>query len=526
MPIYLGLDCGTQSMNALALEIEGERRKVLFSLSLPFDESFPGYGTEHGVFPGEDPRVVTSSPLMWAEALDEILGRVARALGRDLVRVAAVSGSAQQHGSVYLRPRAAARLAALDPDLPLASQLDGVFSVPRSPVWMDASTAAQCAAITEGVGGAETLAEHTGSVAFERFTGPQIRKLHDTDPAAWTDTGRVHLVSSWLATLLLGAHAPVDRGDGAGMNLLDLRTGKWWGPALEATAPGLADRLPAVVPSDTVVGGLSGYWRARHGFPTARVVAWTGDNPSSLVGLGVVRPECAAVSLGTSDTVFSLLARPAADPAGCAHVFGAPTGGFMSLVCFRNGSLARERVRDRFGMDWSAFSAALRSTAPGNGGAVMLPWFEPEITPPVPAPGLHVEGLADDDAPGWVRACVEGQVLAMKRHSAWAAPTVERIHAAGGAARNTEVLQVIADVFGAPVHRVDLGNAACLGAALRAAHADLATTTAVSWEQVLEGFVDTGARAAVVPDPRTGALYAALARRHAQVEAHALRRTE
>ena len=61
----------------------------------------------------------------------------------------------------------------------------------------------------------------------------------------------------------------------------------------------------------------------------------------------------------------------------------------MGTTVFKNGSLARERVRDLFGLDWAAFSAALASRPPGNHGAIMLPWFEPEITPHVGQPGVR-----------------------------------------------------------------------------------------------------------------------------------------
>jgi xylulokinase len=309
------------------------------------------------------------------------------------------------------------------------------------------------------------------------------------------------------------------------MNLLDLARGDWAEVALEATAAGLRKKLPAVVPSATVVGRLGGYWTGRYGFPPAEVVAWTGDNPSSLVGVGAVEPGVTAVSLGTSDTLFGPMAEPEPDPTGAAHVFGAPTGGFMSLVCFRNGSLARERVRDRFGLDWNGFSAGLRTTEPGNGGALMLPWFEPEITPPVLEAGVRTRDLDDGDAAANVRAVVEAQMMAMRRHSRWAVPRVERIHATGGAARNEEILQVMADVFDAPVHRIEVVNSACLGAALRALHAHEAAVGRVcSWKDVVAGF------AAPSPDPllrpRVDAVdvYARLAREHAALEEGWLKR--
>src|SRR5262249_57704199 len=111
------------------------------------------------------------------------------------------------------------------------------------------------------------------------------------------------------------------------------------------------------------------------------VVSWSGDNPCSLIGTGLVHERLAAISLGTSDTIFSRRREPRTDATFTGHVFGAPTGDFMGLTCFANGSIARERVRDRFGLSWSGFAAALEATPPGNDGRLLLPWFDPEITP-------------------------------------------------------------------------------------------------------------------------------------------------
>ena len=65
----------------------------------------------------------------------------------------------------------------------------------------------------------------TGSRAIERFTGPQIRKFRKDDPAGYERTAEIHLVSSFVASLLTGTSVPIDLGDGAGMNLLDLARG-------------------------------------------------------------------------------------------------------------------------------------------------------------------------------------------------------------------------------------------------------------------------------------------------------------
>jgi len=388
---------------------------------------------------------------------------------------------------------------------------------------MGSSTSAECREITDAVGGAGPLSLHTGSRAFERFTGPQIRKFFKTDPAAYDATGRVHLVSSFMASLLAGTDAPLDPGDGSGMNLMDLASGDWWEPAVAATAPGLRDRLPIVRPAWTIAGTLSAYWQRRHGFPAARVVAWSGDNPCSLIGTGLVREGRVAVSLGTSDVIFGLMEEPRVDSSGTGHVFGAPTGAFMGLTVFKNGSLARERVRDSFGLSWPDFSRLLESTPAGNNGRIFLPWYEPEITPPVSTAGVHRYGLAEDDAPGHVRGVIEGQMMAIARHSRWMDVDVDTIYATGGASANRQILQVMADVFKARVFQLEVRNSAALGAALRARHADAAAAgETLPWEQVIEGLVEPVAASRIEPRPAAHAVYLELMKAHAACEAHAL----
>jgi xylulokinase len=496
---YLGLDSSTQSLSAILIGVTGDRAEVLWQDVMPFDEALPEFGTIHGVLPSNDPLVRVSSPAMWMKALEQMLGRVA-GCGADMNRVCAISGCAQQHGSVYL-------------------DADGAFTRPVAPIWMDSSTRDECAEITAAVGGAAVLAQRTGSRAYERFAGPQIRKFYKTEPRAYAGTARIHLVSSFLASHLLGEDAPLDPGDASGMNLMDLATQEWWPLAVDATAPGLLPKLPRVVPSASVIGTLAPNWQARFGLPPARIVAWTGDNSSSLVGTGLVTDGHVVVSLGTSDTIAGIMRGSRVDPGGIGHVFGAPTGGFMGITVFKNGSLARERVRDAYGLDWAGFSESLRSTPAGNFGRFMFPWFDPEITPDVPVAGVRRVGLDPDDVPGNVRAVVEAQMMAMANHSRWMGVGVRRIHATGGAAANRDVLQVMANVFDADVYQFPVGNSACLGSALRAWHADAAASAApVPWPDIVKDLAAPLAASRVAPDESAVATYANLRRRYSEAE--------
>jgi len=377
MGMYLGLDSSTQSLTAVL--VDTDTGEFVCEETLSFGEELSQYNCPQGVLAHDDPLVKHSDPLMWVAALDRLFGRM-RESGVDFGSVQAISGSGQQHGTVYLNQRF------LDPavwpdDGELVDRIGPLLSRSSSPIWMDSSTSTECSEIMTTLGGADAVRTTTGSPAIERFSGPQIRKFWKATPSDYERTAVIHLVSSFMCSLLIGKSAPIDPGDGAGMNLLDLRTGQWSEAMTEATAPDLLPKLPAPVSADTVVGSIAAYFVQRYGFSAdTPVVVWSGDNPNSLIGVGGWRPGVMVVSLGTSDTLFAAMSEPRTDPDGCGHVFGNPAGGYMSLICFKNGALAREAVRDQFGLDWHGFEELLNRTPAGNNDNMMLPYFEKPVS--------------------------------------------------------------------------------------------------------------------------------------------------
>jgi len=473
MGLYLGLDSSTQSLSAMI--VDTAQGKVVLDESVNFGKSLPHYHSPSGFLPNENPQLRHADPLMWVEALELLLGQL-RARGVDFGAVEGISGAGQQHGSVYLKQRLS-DVPAWDTTKDLVSQLRPLLSRPSSPIWMDSSTSQECQEIAEAMGGDARVVTLSGSRAIERFTGPQIRAFYKREPEAYAATHEIHLVSSFLASLLIGKSAPIDHGDGAGMNLLELARGSWSPALLAATAPGLADKLPPPVPSRTRIGEVAAYFVEKYGFRSGTpVVAFTGDNPSSLVGMGATEPGTAVISMGTSDTVFAAMREPHTDPRGFGHVFGNPAGGFMCLICFANGSLAREKVAERAGLSWDAFERAiLQETQPGNQGRLLLPFFIPEMTPKLLAPKVELFGnerfVAWQEPAALARAIVEAQALSMQRHSDWIGEEPKLIRVTGGAAKNRGIRQVLADVFGAEIRGLSVGNSSALGAALRAAEA-------------------------------------------------------
>jgi xylulokinase len=506
-PLFLGIDLSTQSATAVAVSPGGGGTLGPFSIN--FDRAYPAYGTRGGVPPACDPLVARVDPRMWLDALDDLL----RLLQKEGLtgRAAGIGVSAQQHGTVYLNPQAERLLSGLEPATSMGAGLAGMFSREECPIWMDASTGRECREMTAALGGEAAVVRLTGSAATERFAGPQIRRFWKEDPQAYARTAHIALISSFVTSLLVGRSAPVDSGDGYGTNLADIRAGGWSRAALDACAPRLRPRLPALAAGDRVIGMVSPYLMRRFGFSSStQVIVGSGDNPCSLVGLGMIgSPEQHAISLGTSDTYFGYLEAVSEAVRTEGHLFGTADGKLMFLVCFKNGSLAREEIKDDYGLSWDDVSRILIDAPPGNRGRIMVPYVLPEITPAVPEAGVRrFGGLDAADVPGNVRAVAEAQAMALCLHSAWVGRRPQQILVTAGGSENLGLLRVLADVFGVEVRTHKVAASAALGAALRSAHAGLRTRgEGIGWAELFRSAVAPDTGRVIRPTPGASARF-------------------
>jgi sugar (pentulose or hexulose) kinase len=113
--------------------------------------------------------------------------------------------------------------------------------------------------------------------------------------------------------------------------------------------------------------------------------------------------------------------------------------------------------------------------------------------------------------------------MALALHSRWMSVSIDAIHATGGAAANTQILQIMADVFGAEVQRFNVGNSAALGAAIRAFHAvHLHGVQPLSWDDAVAGLVCPRDSNRIMPDRHRHEMYRSLMRAYETFEARAL----
>ena len=219
---------------------------------------------------------------------------------------------------------------------------------------------------------------------------------------------------------------------------------------------------------------------------------FTGDNPATITSLPL-SPMDSIISLGTSTTL--LFTTNTYKPSPSYHIFNHPTtkGLYFVMLCYKNGSLAREQIRDELNgdksNDWDRFDSALSSTTVlGDSTSGMLGFYFPlpEIIPDAPSgtwrfildhsgrPQKTNKWTAKDD----VRAIVESQALSMRLRaqplSAGGKP--RHLYFVGGASRNSTIVSVMAQVLGSQegVFRLMEGvtaGACARGSAIKAAWA-------------------------------------------------------
>lgn len=504
-PLYLSFDLSTQQLKGLVVTAD---LKVVHNAKFDFDADAFGFDVTKGVITNEAEHEVFAPVAMFLQAIDNVLDRL-RVSGLRFEDVRGISGAGMQHGSVFWNANAEPLLSSLDSDKTLQQQLDGAFSYPFSPNWQDASTQKECDEFDAELGRPEALAQATGSSAHHRFTGPQILRFQRKHPSEYVKTKRISLVSSFLASIFLGKFAPFDISDVCGMNLWDVKSGKWNDQmlALAAGSYGVDDLQSKLgdVPEDGGVhlGSISTYFIERYGFsPKCTVIASTGDNPSTILALPL-RQNDAMVSLGTSTTF--LMSTPEYKPDPAVHFFNSPTtaGLYMFMLCYKNGGLARENVRDDVNkssnvsdsITWEEFDNLVETTAPLAQNSPSSPmqmglfFPRPEIVPNLPEGEWHYSydsssktlSQSKQSPPASERAklIVESQLLSLRLRSrdlvrspnADLPPQPRRIYLVGGGSRNSAIAKLAGQVLGGSegIYTLDVGENACaLGAAHKA----------------------------------------------------------
>jgi xylulokinase len=447
MAHFLGIDLGTSSVKVLLVTDAGE---VLSqgSAEYPLDRPRPDRAEQ--------------DPERWWQATVAAVRQTLAGIAAGSISIAAIGLSGQMHGTVLL-DRAGHSLA-------------------PAVIWPDQRSRDQVREIT-GLIGAERLIELSGSPAATGFQAATLRWVRQEQPDLWQQVGMILLPKDYLRWRMTGEFQ-TDPSDGSGTLLLDVHHRDWSEELLAALDIDRA-KLPPVQPSTALAGQLQRRAAETLGLPPGMpVVTGAADTAASLLGAGIVADQTLLVMISSGGQLILPATEVRVDPAGRLHTFCAAVTpavdqpGWYLMAAMLAAGLAlrwlRDQVLGRPGeLAYPEMTAWAANVPAGSNGLLFLPYLLGERTPHMDprARGLFLGLSANHGRAEFVRSVLEGVALACYdayQVLAELGARPEGIVMAGGGARSRLWQQIVADMFGLPVRRLDVGDQSALGAALLA----------------------------------------------------------
>lgn len=383
-----------------------------------------------------------SDPREWWSALRAALAATGRAS-----EVGAISVAGQQHGLVVLDSRGS----------PLRNAM----------LWNDTRSAEDAERLTDRIG-ADAWATLTGLRPVASFTVSKWAWLRRMEPEIARAAVAIRLPHDYLTERLTG-RGTTDRGDASGTGWWSPTAGQYLDEILALSEVDLAaDLLPAVLGPAEGAGTVTASAAEALGLASGTLVGpGTGDNMAAALGLGLATGQ-AAMSLGTSGTIFAVSDHPASDPSGIVAGFADATGRFLPLAATLNCTVAVDRVAGWLGLD--------RDDVEPAGSVVVLPYLDGERTPNLPLASGSITGLRHGTTPQQIlMAAYEGAVASLLVAFDAIGEAVGGLDPAaplmlvGGGARGRTWRAVVSRLTGRAVQVPEARELVAIGAAVQAA---------------------------------------------------------
>ncbi|ASP47082.1 xylulokinase [Cognaticolwellia beringensis] len=279
--MYLGIDLGTSGVKVIILDCHDT---LLAQASCSLAVSRP-----HPVWAEQDPQD-------WWQATCEAVQQIKLEHPALLASVKAVGLSGQMHG---------------------ATLLDADNKVIRPAIlWNDGRSEEQCKALEAAEPNSRKI---TGNIAMPGFTAPKLLWIKENEPENFSKIAKVLLPKDYVRFLMTGDFAS-DMSDSSGTLWLDVANRCWSTPMLAATYL-TPEHMPVLYEGTEVTGNLSLSVANAWGMDEVPVVAGAGDNAAGAAGIGVIKPNQAFLSLGTSGVYFVANDHYQSNPDSAVHTF-------------------------------------------------------------------------------------------------------------------------------------------------------------------------------------------------------------
>jgi len=465
--LILAVDCGSQSVRALAVDLKGHIRA---KAQVPL----PAYRVPRPGWAEQPPEI------FW-EALCEAVRSLTANEAIDTDRFACLALTSQRGTVVNL-------------------DADGEPLRPAI-LWQDMR-------VTEGLppigglwGAAFRVARVKETIDYLQANA-ESSWLRTHQPEIWKKTHKLVLLSGYLNYKLTGRF--VDSvGCQVGYFPFDYKRLDWarrWDWKWAATGIP-AEMLVALVPPGETLGSLSPSAAEATGLPRGlAVVATASDKAAEVLGAGSLERHVGCLSYGTSasvainsqrylETIPFLPPYPSGVP-GCYCPEISLFRGYWMVAWFKREFGAEEVARAGMGADTpeQLLDEAASRVPAGCNGLVLQPFWSPGLKDPGPEARGAVLGFTDQvDRATLYRAVLEGIAYALRagkeRMERRSGVPISSLRVSGGGAQSDVAMQITADVFGLPATRPHTHETSGLGAAIIAAvgsglHPDYETAVA------------------------------------------------
>ncbi len=437
---WMGVDVGTGGTRALLVDAKGREVAAVTA--------------QHEDMRMERPLWAEQRPEDWSQAAVQAIRGVLAKAGASGDDVRGVGMSGQMHGLVIL---------------------DGDNAVIRPAlIWCDQRSQPQVDFINAKIGKDQVL-EYTANPVLTGFTLPKLLWVRDHEPRQFERVRKMLLPKDYVRFTLTGEFAS-EVSDASGTAVFDVIRRRWSHEMMDGLG---LDReiLPQCYESSEISGAISAEAAAITGLKAGTpVVGGGGDQAASAVGNGIVEPGVVSCTLGTSGVVFAHMEKVAYDPQGRVHTFchavrdkwhvmGVTQGAGLSLQWLRN-QLAP-------GATYDALTEEAATAPAGSQGLFWLPYLMGERTPHLDAQarGGWIGLTAKHTRADLIRSVIEGVSYSQKDCLDVVEPlgvAVLSVRASGGGARSLFWRQILADVFGKRVARLETQEGSAYGAALLA----------------------------------------------------------
>ncbi len=347
----------------------------------------------------------------------------------------------------------------------------------RAIIWADQRAAEQVRSLLRAMP-QEEIYRITGTRPNPNYTAEKLMWLRDNEPETYGKIRFVLQAKDYIVARLTGEFV-TDYSDASATNAFDLVRKEWSDEILAAA--GLPKRLfPEALPSTTIVGRVRRFEGVDlEGVP---VVIGGGDGACATTGAGVIRANEGYNYFGSSSWIAIATSEPVIDPGmrtfTLCHL--APDL-YMPVGTMQSAGGSYDWIREvlfpeELGVSSDDAFAHLNrwaaASAPGAHGVVFLPYLIGERSPHwnENARGAFVGLARSHGVSDLVRAVLEG--VAFNLRIIFDALTeqgaeLQSLKMIGGGIRNPVLCQILADVLGIPIERVESGEfATSLGAAV------------------------------------------------------------